>query len=74
MKANTEGNKIEEGTVISLDLKMIVAILFFVVSTVSGAIWKYNDLLSEIEEAKNLPVIGTGPYMIDKSDPNAKET
>lgn len=78
-------NKLDEGTVISFDIKTIIALVVFLISSVSGGIWwyvafiddinsRFYQLEKQVELAKKLPVPGTGLYDVDKSDPNAKET
>lgn len=62
--------KITESLTVSFDLRMLGLILLFAAT----AIWGYRDLMDEIDLAKTLPEPGTGYYIIDESDPNAKKT
>lgn len=59
-----------ESTVIGIDLKLFLFIIFFVASTVGG----FYHMMGEVEKAKNLPEPGTGQYSIDRADPNAVGT
>jgi|AntRauTorcE11897_2_1112592.scaffolds.fasta_scaffold00686_13 hypothetical protein len=56
-----------ENRVIGIDIKLFVAIILLVASTVGG----FYYVMGEIEKAKQLPAPGTGQYSIDRTDPNA---
>ena len=62
--------EISEESKFQISLKTLGAIAVGIATLVGF----YYKLHSEIEEAKELPKIGTGVYSIDASDANAKET
>ena len=74
--------KIGEDTEIGLDVdgdgkpdfkKNLRAIGMVVVAIVSATMF-YYQIMEEIEIAKQLPVVGTGTYIIDQADPQALNT
>ena len=62
--------KLGEDTEFSLTPKVLAAIAAIIASAIGYHYW----IVSQIEEAKTLPAIGKGVYMIDPADPAAKET
>ena len=58
----------------NLSFKVSVKTLAGIVALISSAIGYHYWLMGEIEEAKSLPKIGKGIYVVDPADPAAKET
>jgi len=62
--------ELSEDSKFQISIKSLIAITIGVATLVGF----YYQLHNEIEEAKQLPKIGTGTYIIDASDANATET
>ena len=74
--------KIGEDTEIGLDVdgdgkpdfKINLRAIGMVVIAIVSATMFYYQIMDEIEIAKQLPVVGTGTYIIDQADPQALNT
>ena len=74
--------KIGEDTEIGLDVygdgkpdfKINLRAIGMVVIAIVSATMFYYQIMEEIEIAKQLPVVGTGTYIIDQADPQALNT
>ena len=74
--------KIGEDTEIGLDVdgdgkpdfKINLRAIGMVVIAIVSATMFYYQIIEEIEIAKQLPVVGTGTYIIDQADPQALNT
>ena len=74
--------KIGEDTEIGLDVdgdgkpdfKINLRAIGMVVIAIVSATMIYYQIMEEIEIAKQLPVVGTGTYIIDQADPQALNT
>jgi len=74
--------KIGEDTEIGLDVdgdgkpdfKINLRAIGMVVVAIVSATMFYYQIMEEIEIAKQLPVVGTGTYIIDQADPQALNT
>lgn len=62
--------ELDENLSFKISLKTLGGIAALIASVVGYHYW----LMGEIEEAKALPKIGKGIYMVDPADPAAKET
>jgi hypothetical protein len=58
----------------NLSFKVSLKTLAGIAAILSSAIGYHYWLMGEIDEAKNLPRIGKGMYVVDPADPAAKET
>jgi hypothetical protein len=58
----------------NLSFKVSLKTLAGIAALLSSAIGYHYWLMGEIEEAKSLPKIGKGIYVVDPADPAAKET
>lgn len=58
----------------NLSFKVSLKTLAGIAALISTAVGYHYWLMGEIEEAKNLPKIGKGVYVVDPADPAAKET
>jgi hypothetical protein len=58
----------------NLSFKVSLKTLGGIAAIISMAIGYHYWLMGEIDDAKNLPKIGNGIYMVDPADPAAKET
>lgn len=58
----------------NLSFKVSVKTLAGIIALISSAIGYHYWLMGQIEEAKSLPKIGKGIYVVDPADPAAKET
>jgi len=56
------------------DFKINLRAIGMVVVAIVSATMFYYQIMEEIEVAKQLPVVGTGTYIIDQSDPMALNT
>ena len=62
--------ELSEDTSFNISLKTLIT-LCVSIATIVGF---YYVMMGEIEEAKNLPEAGTGPYFVNPADASAKET
>lgn len=62
--------QLDENLSFKISLKTLAGIAAILSSIIGYHYW----LMGEIEEAKNLPKIGKGIYVVDPGDPAAKET
>jgi hypothetical protein len=62
--------KLGEDMEFSLTPKVLAGIIALVASAIGYHYW----ILGQLEEAKSLPTIGKGVYVVDPADPAAKET
>jgi hypothetical protein len=58
----------------NLSFKISLKTLGMIAAILSSAIGYHYWLMGEIQEAKELPKIGKGIYIVDPADPAAKET
>lgn len=65
-----ELNELSEETSFKINIKTIISIII----GISLVVGFYYEISSQIEEAKVLPKIGTGIYMVDPADPQASLT
>jgi hypothetical protein len=63
-------SELSEDSKFQVSIKTLIAIAVGIATMVGF----YYKIHTEIEEAKELPKIGTGIYMIDPADTRAKET
>jgi len=62
--------ELDENLSFKISLKTLAGIAVMLSSIIGYHYW----IMSEIEEAKSLPKIGKGVYVVDPADPAAKET
>lgn len=58
----------------NLSFKVSLKTLAGIAALLSSVIGYHYWLMGEIDEAKNMPRIGKGMYIVDPADPAAKET
>lgn len=66
----TKEKQLDENLSFKISLKTLAGIAAILSSIIGYHYW----IMGEIEEAKQLPKIGKGIYVVDPGDPAAKET